>query len=198
MISFHEIFDMVFMTIYLGVLFSAIFGRSLLKRKYEPLEKQKTFMGIDLRLFGFSVLLIAPAIILHELAHKFVAMGFGLDAVFHAFYANKFTLILGIAALFMALLNFGFVFLVPGFVSISPGATPLVTALIAFAGPFMNLLLFFAALIVLKTHKHLSKKAFTFWQLTKLINIFLFIFNMLPIPGFDGSKVLGGLLQAIF
>ena len=32
--------------------------------------------------------------------------------------------------------------------------------------------------------------------LTSRINMFLFIFNMLPIPGFDGSKVFTGLIQA--
>ena len=193
-ISFREVIDLIIMSVYLGVIFAAILKRFAPPREYNPLEKK---IGIDWKLLRFSIYLTAPAIILHELAHKFVAMGFGFEAVFHAFYATRFTFILGMLALVAALANFGFVFLVPGFVTISPGVTPSVHSLIAFAGPLMNLLLWIGSWAFLKYGK-VSNKYLPLLLLTKRINMFLFIFNMLPIPGFDGYHVFNGIIQTIF
>jgi Zn-dependent protease len=193
-ITIREIFDIVLMSVYLGIIFSFILKRFAPRREYDPLERKT---GVDWKLLKFSILLIAPAVVLHELAHKFVAMGFGLEATFYAFYATRFTLVLGILALIMALGNFGFIFIVPGFVSISSGASPLVHSLIAFSGPAMNLLLWLGTTAYLKYGK-VNRKYLPLILLTKKINMFLFIFNMIPFPGFDGSKVFAGLLQTIF
>ena len=137
----------------------------------------------------------APAIILHELAHKFVAIGFGLNAVFFAFYRNTFTLMLGIFTIISKLTGFGFIFFVPGFVGISGTGTHLQFALTAFAGPFVNLVLWLVPLYLIK-NKIYKKKHYLLLLLTQRINMFLFIFNMLPIPGFDGYKVFTGLIRA--
>ncbi len=181
MIYFQELIDIILMTLIVGFIFMYI------------INKEKKFTW---NMFWFSCLAIAPAIILHEAGHKIVAIFFGYTAVFHAAYLF---LLIGFV---LAIIRSPIIFFVPAFVTITCAAgcvnTPLARVLIAFAGPFVNLLLFFTALIVIKTHKDLSKKAFLFWHLTKLINIFLFIFNMLPIPGFDGSKVFSGLIQAFF
>ena len=182
MIYIQEIVDAVIMTLIVGFIFMQLIRW---KGKF------------DWNTFWFSCLAIAPAIILHEIGHKIVAIIFGYSAIFHAAYVW-----LGLG-LILALARSPVIFFVPAFVRISCDTagcvqSPLAISLIAFAGPFVNLLLFFTALIVLKTHKHLSKRAFAFWHVTKLINIFLFIFNMLPIPGFDGSKVFAGLIQVIF
>ncbi len=182
MIYVQELVDMVLMTLIVGFIFMFI------------INKEGKFTW---KMFIFSALAIAPAIILHELGHKIVGILFGYTAVFHAEY-----MWLGIGVV-LALMRSPIIFFVPAFVTISCATaacvdTPLARAAIAFAGPFVNLLLFFTALIVLKTHKDLSKKAFLFWHLTKIVNIFLFIFNMLPIPGFDGSKVFPAVIQAIF
>lgn len=178
----HELFDVVAMTLIVGYIFMHLINR---KGQFEW------------NTFWFSCMAIAPAIILHELGHKIVAIMFGYTAIFHAAY-----LWLGFG-LVLALVKSPILFFVPAYVQISCSTvncvqSPLAISLIAFAGPFVNLILFFAALIVLKKNKHLSKKAFAFWHLTKLINIFLFVFNMLPIPGFDGSKVFAGLIQVLF
>lgn len=190
----QEVVDLVIMTIYLGVIFSAILKNYAPRKHYDPLERK---IGIDWKLLRFSIYLTAPAVILHEVSHKFVALAFGLDAVFHAFYANSFTFFLGIVALIAALTNFGFVFLVPGFVTISSQASPLVFSLIAFAGPLMNLLLWLGTRAYLKSGK-VKKKYIPLVVLTKKINMFLFIFNMIPIPGFDGFKVYQGIFQSLF
>jgi Zn-dependent protease len=187
-ITFHEVFDIAVMTALIGFLFMDIIPM----RTHDFKTKFK--------LAAFS---LAPVIILHELAHKFTAMAFGLKAVFHAFYAETTTLFLGMFAIIMKLSNFGFVFLVPGFVRIcetSSGtidyacattlaANPLWGFLIAFAGPLMHLIFWIGSGIILNKKPNLSENWTLFFVINKRINKFLFIINMLPIPGIDGYFV---------
>ena len=178
-IILQEFIDVIIMTLVVGFIFMRLIDRT---GKFK-----KGF-------FWFATLTIAPAIIFHELGHKLVAIFFGYTAIFHAAY---FWLGIGVM---LALMRSPFIFFVPAFVSITCSTTgciqsPAVISLIAFAGPFVNLLFFIASYIVIKSKKDMSQKEFMFWHLTKNINLFLFIFNMLPIPGFDGSKVFGGLIQ---
>jgi Zn-dependent protease len=95
-------------------------------------------------------------------------------------------------------MNVGFIFFVPGYVAISRGATNLQTAFIAGAGPFTNLAIALLAIGMLKFHKNMSKKARVIWHMTKIINLFLFVFNMLPFWIFDGQKFFSGLYHAFF
>ena len=44
----------------------------------------------------------------------------------------------------------------------------------------------------------LNRNQTIFWGLTKQINIFLFIFNMLPIPPLDGFSVFRNLIVMLF
>jgi len=45
-------------------------------------------LGLSWKDFKFAIIITAPAVILHELAHKFVAMAMGLTATFHAWYTG--------------------------------------------------------------------------------------------------------------
>ena len=99
-------------------------------------------------------------------------------------------LLLGV---FLRVIGSPFIILAPGYVSVNPDL-PIELAVIAFTGPFINLLLFLTAIFVLRFKRKLKRKEFLFWHLTKMINLWLFIFNMIPIPPLDGSKVLAGLL----
>lgn len=175
--TFGELIDVVLMTLAVGFIFMDLF-------------RTNAVGWFDKNAFQFACLVTAPALIVHELAHKFVAVGFGLDATFNAAYV---WLLIGIA---LKLMRSGFIFFVPAYVSIGGAAviTPLASASTAFAGPFLNLVLFGVAWAVLKQPR-LKKRTFVFWQVTKQINLFLFVFNMLPIPGFDGLKVYQGLYQ---
>jgi len=186
--TFLEIFDIVAMTLIVGYIFSGMFKRPV-PEDYDPLKHFKP--GFDFNDLRFAALVTAPAIILHELGHKFVALGFGLEAQFQAAY---FFLALG---LILKLMNFPFIFFVPAYVSIFGQATALESSLVAFAGPFVNLVLWLGSLLILN-QKLFPKKYHAALFLTSRINMFLFIFNMLPIPGFDGSKVFSGLIQALF
>ena len=188
--SFAEIFDIIVMTIIVGYIFSGAF-RKPIEHDYDPLayfKKQGSWEN-----FKYAVILTAPAIILHELAHKFVAMSFGLRAVYYAFYHNSTTLGLGVFAVLAKMMNFGFFILVPGFVATS-GAIPLQQVFISLAGPLTNLVIWALCRLMLQ-HGLLSKYQSTV-AMTAKINLFLFIFNMLPIPGFDGFNFFVSLFEA--
>ena len=185
-ITLQEIIDLVIMVAALGFIFKDYMNvRST--EDYEPLDefKKKSFFSSG---FKNAVIVTAPAIALHEAAHKIAALSFGLDATFHAAYTW-----LGIG-LILKLIGAPFLFFVPGFVSYSGYIEPLARALIAFSGPFVNLLLFLFATLAIK--QNWFKKQLPLLMLTRQINMFLFIFNMIPLGFFDGAQVFQSLLQA--
>lgn len=191
LITFGEAIDLIAMTLFVGYIFSDVIP--VRRKNYDPLAYYKK--NFDFEGLKFAIMATAPAIIIHELAHKFVATGFGLNAVFYAFYRETFTLFLGVLAVLAKLTGFGFVFFVPGFVGISGYGTHLQFALTALAGPLVNLILWLGSWYLLKK-KLYKKKHYLLLILTQRINMFLFIFNMLPIPGFDGYKVYISLIRA--
>lgn len=199
LLSWHELLDIIIMTAVMGFLFMDSFKapKKLNLDVLEQFKKQKTAWKEN---FLFAAALIAPTIILHELAHKFVAMAFGLQATFHAFYASQMTLMLGIFAIVAKFTGLGFVFLVPGYVSISGSAHPAIFSLIAFAGPAVHGLAWLGAKYYLYTKKDekIPQKKKIFIYLFQRINGFLFVINMLPIPGIDGFTVYKGLLGGLF
>ncbi len=179
------------MSLIVGFIFAKVLERfksKQIKENYDPLKQY--YGGFDFNLFKKAVIITAPAIILHELGHKFVAMSFGATATFHAAYGW-----LMFGAL-LAALNTGIIFFVPAYVSIPTIAlTSLQFSAVAFAGPAVNAIIWGISAYVLKNNM-VNKKYLGIVYLTKQINMFLFVFNMLPIPGFDGFKVYGGLFQA--
>lgn len=187
-ITVWELFDIVAMSLIVGVIFSSVLKKYRGHHDYDPLEAKT---GIDWKVLKAAIIITAPAIILHELGHKFVALSFGINATFHAAYAW-----LGIGLL-LALMNTGIIFFVPAYVSIGTGATPLQYSAIAFAGPFVNLLIYLLAVIVMK-YKLVGSKKMPLVILTRKINGFLFLFNMIPLGFFDGAKVFQGLIQTFF
>jgi len=190
--TFQEIIDAVIMTLAIGFIFMSHFGFSQMKSKtidpiIEYYQKKRSF---DWNALWTAAMVTAPAIILHELAHKLVAVFYGLNATFHAAY---FWLGIGVI---MKLLNTGFIFFVPAYVSHSGAATPLQSASIAFAGPFLNLILWFICWALLKFQIfQMSARTMKMLAASRYINGFLFIFNMIPLGFFDGAHVLQGLMQ---
>lgn len=141
---------------------------------------------IDLRDFYFATLVAAPGIILHELAHKLVAIFLGYPAEFQIF---TFGLVL---AIFLKLISSPLLIIAPGYVNIPVIENEFQYRIIAFVGPLVNLLLWLTAYLVLKYGKDLSRKQLAFFALTKRINMILFIFNMIPLGPLDGAKVFFG------
>ena len=204
--SINEFVDLVVMTLVLGYVFKDMFGSKFFlpssrkKMADDPVAYYRALgksVGNKLGAsegFKTAIVVAGPAVILHELGHKVIAMSFGLSAEFNAAY---FWLAL---ALMLKMFNFGFVFFVPAYVSIIGSMTPAQGALTAFAGPGVNLVIWLLCLGLFK-HKGLMKKYKKYlpiiWM-TGRINMFLFLFNMLPIPMFDGWQVYNGLFHALF
>ena len=182
LITITEVIYLLITTLVIGYIFSGF------TTKFRGIDYFKKFNLSD---FKLSILVAAPGIILHELSHKFVAMFFGLTAQFQIF---TFGLILGTILKFF---NSPLIILAPGYVGIAGNTTELAMTSIAFAGPLINLILWISAHYILK-YKNLRRKQAIFFLLTKEVNKWLFIFNMLPIPPLDGSKVWFGLYHLIF
>lgn len=172
-----EILDVIVISLALGFIFKDIF-KAPAPVNYDPLHDWKNKAKNN---FKFALMVTAPAVVLHEAGHKFVAMAFGIPATFYASYGF---LILGVI---LRALNFGFIFFVPGFVSHGP-APVFQSTLISLSGPAVNLLIWIFSSLALKSSK-IESKYRPFFILTKKINMFLFIFNMIPIPPFDGAAI---------
>lgn len=178
--SLGEIVGFVLVSVIVGYIFSDFF---IFKNKN---SKNKSKL-LDWRSMLFAIAVTAPAVIFHELAHKFAAVSFGLNATFHAAY---FWLMIGLV---LKAISPGFIFFVPAYVMIQGMSTPLTQTVVSVAGPLVNLALFFIAWVVLALNLLQNKRAIIFAKLTKRINGFLFLLNMLPIPGFDGFHFFRGI-----
>ena len=183
-LSIYEIIDLVIMTLAIAFILKDFIRMP--RYIHQPLTT-----GFDIENFKFTALCTAPAIILHEMAHKFVALGFGLSATFHAHYGG---LLLGVV---LRLIHSPFIVFVPGYVS-TMGGTPLQHSIVAVAGPLINLALWLGSSFILKRNVSLTDKQRLALVITKKLNIFLFIFNMIPFPPFDGGHFVSGLIQTFF
>lgn len=184
-LTIGEVIDLIIMTFAIGYIFSDFFRREPLEG-YDPLtyyKKQPLWENIK-----FAAMIAAPAIVLHELAHKFVAMSFGAAATLHAPYFWYITVIL------LKLMRFPLLFFVGGYVSHTP-LPYLQSSIVAVAGPLMNLILWLALLAIVK-YKLISRKYYKIIVPMAKLNMFLFIFNMIPLPGFDGFNFISSLFRA--
>jgi Zn-dependent protease len=197
--TFQELFDVVVMAVAVGYIFSGAFVLPQRIKSYEedPVAYYQSYLKRKISGFHWSslwtsMLIAVPAVLFHELGHKLVAMYYGLSATFHAAY---FWLGFGVL---MKLLNTGFIFFVPAYVSHSSAALPMQNAAIAFAGPAINGILWLSCFIIMKLHLKLSTQTLQILAGTKYINGFLFIFNMIPLGFFDGAQVLEGIVKTYF
>lgn len=145
--------------------------------------------------FANTVLIVILSITIHELFHALAALSQGDDT---AVRAGRMTLNplahMGQTSVIMLVL-FG----------IAWGQTPInrsrfkypfSDALVSFAGPFANLLLLvvsvWAVLLLQKagTHSPVANGVMDFFSLAAVLNAFLFLFNMLPVPPLDGFGIL--------
>ena len=129
---------------------------------------------------------VGTAFLLHELAHKVLAQKYGCWAEFRKFNLG---LVLAVVMSF-----FGFIIAAPGAVMISGQVSREQNGKISAAGPLTNIalaILFFIAGIILPqifgTMPNLFNQVIFFGF---FINGWLALFNMIPFPPLDGSKVL--------
>jgi len=163
----------------------------------------KRGMAVGVLPFFFIIYLVTvgSAFVFHELAHKFVAIRYGAWASFRAWQDGLIFML--ITAVFLP-----FVFAAPGAVYIfAPYITRRQNGLISLAGPFTNFLLaigftaiLFAVVGVGATVSLTQSATCTIPSLLQLaavlslygtmINVFLWLFNMLPFGPLDGRKVM--------
>jgi len=130
-------------------------------------------------LFVMSMITVGAGFLLHELAHKVMAVRFGQIAAFRADY--------GMLGLAVASGLAGFLFAAPGAVYHRGRITERQNGLVAVAGPVTNLalaVLFFLPFLLFDGA--VSDVA----HLGVLINVFLAAFNMVPFGPLDGRTVL--------
>ena len=126
-----------------------------------------------------SFLLVLSGFMLHELAHKFMAQKYGAWAEFRMFPTGL------MMALVLSML--GFLFAAPGAVYIQGRITEKQNGIISAAGPATNIA--FGAVALLAAWTVGSGVLAYVLLLLANINVFLGLFNLIPIHPLDGSKI---------
>ena len=130
--------------------------------------------------FLLILITVGVGFVLHELAHKYVAIHYGAHAEYRMWTTGLF---LAIAMAFIT--QGGFVFAAPGAVYIFGHVGRDKNGKIALAGPLMNLVLALVFLAVAFMFPGARELGFT----GAFVNVFLGGFNMIPFPPMDGQKV---------
>ncbi len=161
----------------------------------------------DLRTFLLTLPVLLVAMVLHELAHGLVAWRLGdptakmmgrlsLNPIRHLDRLGT--------AMFAVTFFAGVALHLPGFAIGWAKPVPVVPehfrspqrgmALVAAAGPLTNFLIagLFAAIVF---NVQLDGTAFDVVVLALLVNVTLFLFNLLPVPPLDGSRVVGAVMN---
>lgn len=129
--------------------------------------------------FLVSLALVAASFLSHEMGHKFVAQKYGAWSEFRLFPIG-----LVVCLVFSFL---GFLFAAPGAVYINGNIDRRMNGHISLAGPVVNIAI--GAVTLLVSFLTVGRISAIFMLMANL-NGFLAVFNMLPIPPFDGYKVI--------
>jgi len=174
----QEIINLVILVAALGYIFSGF-----VKKPRDPLDTLlKGFNWDDIK---YAAIIVSPAVVLHELAHKGVGLLYGFDSVLHISIIG-----LSIGAV-LRYLRSPIIFFIPAYVASSAAfGHPAEFAILALAGPATNFTLYWVSEALLLSRRW--PKYNHAFIVSKQINLWLFILNMIPFGLFDGAKVLAG------
>ena len=174
--SGRELRDLAAAWVALGLAFALFLSRSVaVGLVAAPGTDTAAAFGVEL---VRSLLTVGVGFLLHELAHKVVAVRFGQVAEFRADY--------GMLGLAIAAGLAGFLFAAPGAVYHRGSITARENGLIALAGPVTNLALAAVFLPLVALPPPLRGVG----ELGVAVNLLLAAFNMIPFGPLDGRKVL--------
>lgn len=131
-------------------------------------------------LFGLSAAIVVMSFLCHELAHKFTAQKYGFWSEFRMWPVGL------VMTLVTPLL--GLLFAAPGAVMIRGNMTRATEGKISLAGPAINIVLCLISICGCYLMNY-SAWVLLFLMMCHL-NAFLAVFNLLPLPPLDGSKIL--------
>jgi Zn-dependent protease len=174
-----EIRDLLLAWLALGVAFTFFLGIR------EPIQRADIQTAEIARLFVLSMLTVGTGFLLHEIAHKVMAVRFDQIAAFRADY--------GMLAVAIAAGLAGFLFAAPGAVYHRGQITGRQNGIIAAAGPVTNLALATVSLPLFLVGPGIVSELGR-WGL--LVNCFLAAFNMVPFGPLDGNTVIAWSKQA--
>jgi len=156
------------------------------------------FFGSSITSMAATLLAVLLAITLHELAHGYVAYCLGDNT---AKAAGRLTLnplahLDPIGALMMFIAGFGWAKPVPVNPFFFKGNRTTGMMLVSLAGPLVNLIVAYIAYLIFVLGNGFFDNAFMnlFLRTCVTLNIYLAVFNLIPIPPLDGSKILAGFL----
>lgn len=181
--SRSEVRDLAVAWLALGVAFTLLLERELVAALDLGGQLSELATVAVVETFAVSLLTVGVGFLLHELAHKVVAVRFGQVAAFRADYRMLGFAIVGALV--------GFLFAAPGAVVHRGRITARQNGLIALAGPVTNLLL----AVVFLVPYYVVLTAGTTGFLAEVagrglqINLLLAGFNMLPFGPLDGRKI---------
>ena len=165
-----EILHITVAILVLSVAFSVV-----MRRRFTSLDPSMNDM---LFLLGFSFILVVFSFLIHEFGHKFVAQRYNAWSEFRAY---PFGLLFALMMSFM-----GFLFAAPGAVYIRGNIDKEMNGKISLAGPAVNFVVSAIAIVLFFMTGGLLA---TLFGMLAYLNAFLGLFNLIPIPPFDGSKI---------
>ncbi len=156
------------------------------------------FFGNSLTSMVATLLAVLMAITFHETAHGYIAYRLGDPTAKNQgrLTLNPIAHLDPIGALMMFVFGFGWAKPVPVNPFYFEGDRTKGMMLVSVAGPLTNLIISFAAYFIYVAGSGFAGIPFLsiFLSTTVTLNIYLAVFNLIPIPPLDGSKILAGLL----
>jgi Zn-dependent protease len=179
----REIRDLIISALVLALVFSIAII-------VDRIGVSNVFSSVLLQVFLVSLLVISLSFVLHELSHRYVARFYGCYAEYRMWSKGL---------LFALIFSFlGIVFAAPGAVMIHPRAdlwgraTSLSrkgSGLISAAGPVTNLLLAVIFVLINFIFELTVYPLGNVFLYGAFISTWLALFNLIPIPPLDGSKI---------